>query len=357
MPYYPMEPRRPLLQNLLKCIGNAQLSVDCHRMAMAQASAQRLHNLPMSPCCHCTEVMLIIVQILGAYLGGQPPVTGLGEGCNGRIRALAKQHEKQEQHPQQGQHCNQCCQRPAAGIHQLLIAGAKEPVPIDPLPLLLHFLPLDFLPLHHQNMDALQCQQDTVDRKHSQPHVPQIPYFKGMVREGGGAGQLDTPQHSQQDTEIHSRHAENHHQRRHFLKGHQPQNQISHTGCCKQRQDGGPGPGGYGSMNRFIIQLHPPVSIKTDIRNYNKAQAVQGAQDQCHPLCSSPQLFHPPFRKAEKAPEKIPHCQRNGQKAKYNQNHQSNPICPQNFPATHASSSMVWPWPSGSGLHSSSSPG
>ena len=63
-----VEPGKPLLQNLLKGIGNAELAVHNHRMAAACAHAQGLYKPAVAAGGHGAEVVLGVEDIWRGHL-------------------------------------------------------------------------------------------------------------------------------------------------------------------------------------------------------------------------------------------------------------------------------------------------
>ena len=88
-----VEPGKPLLQNLLKGIGNAELAVYDDGVAAALPHAQGLYEPAVAAGRHRAEVVLVIEDILGRDLLGKIPVAGLGPGLNQAVRLLPEKHQ------------------------------------------------------------------------------------------------------------------------------------------------------------------------------------------------------------------------------------------------------------------------
>ena len=113
MPYSPVKLWCPLLQNLFKSIGNTELPVHCHLMAMADPPSDGMHDPFISTCCHRAEIMLIHHNIRRSDLCGKPEIAGFCKGLDHGIRCLAKQQQNQNQNAKKGPHQQKRRCRPA----------------------------------------------------------------------------------------------------------------------------------------------------------------------------------------------------------------------------------------------------
>ena len=72
-----MQIRYTFLQNLLKSICNTELTVHDHRMSVPYSHTDRLYHSPIPARSYGTEIMLIIIYILGSRVQRQIPVAPL----------------------------------------------------------------------------------------------------------------------------------------------------------------------------------------------------------------------------------------------------------------------------------------
>lgn len=84
-----MQIRHTLFKNLLKCICHTELPVHDHRMPVPHSHPDRLYHFPMPTRSYGTEIMLIIIYILGSRLQRQIPVAPLVRTGGSRHTGLA----------------------------------------------------------------------------------------------------------------------------------------------------------------------------------------------------------------------------------------------------------------------------
>ena len=84
-----MQIRHTLFKNLLKCICHTELPVHDHRMPVPHSYPDRLYHLAVSAGGNGTQIMLIIIYILGSRLQRQIPVAPLVRTGGSRHTGLA----------------------------------------------------------------------------------------------------------------------------------------------------------------------------------------------------------------------------------------------------------------------------
>ena len=89
----PVKTRGALLQQLLECVGDAELPVDDDLMAVTFAMPHRPDDFPVPAGSDGAQIVFVIKGILGRDLLRKPPIRGLGPGADKAVRELAEQGE------------------------------------------------------------------------------------------------------------------------------------------------------------------------------------------------------------------------------------------------------------------------
>ena len=111
-----MEMGRAFFQQLLKGVGNAQLSVDQHLVAVAFSSSQGLDYFFVAACRYGAQIMLVKPDIGRWGLLGKIPVGGLSPSADQAVRLLTEQHQNTGDDAQQWQGSNQRQYRPCGNV-------------------------------------------------------------------------------------------------------------------------------------------------------------------------------------------------------------------------------------------------
>ena len=127
-----MEPGSFFFQDLLEGIGYAELSVYDHLMAVPHPETGGLYDIFVPACGHGTEIMFVIIDILGSNSLREVPLRCFRECSYDGVRPLARQEQQRDQNAQQRPHQQKGGKRPAPGLCQQPVAG-PEPGGIFPV--------------------------------------------------------------------------------------------------------------------------------------------------------------------------------------------------------------------------------
>ena len=91
LPYRPVEPGRPLHDELLKSVGHTELAVDYDGPIIAQPFSEGLYDTRMASGGYGAEVVTVVFyRRRGGHLR-ESPVAGFGKGPDGGVGSLTEE--------------------------------------------------------------------------------------------------------------------------------------------------------------------------------------------------------------------------------------------------------------------------